>query len=156
MAAIAVTEGRGTWKIVFMETPAAERMRQLRARNAAKLEAVPDAPEREPGAMLASVERSLACLRLGERDEAQAQLAREYAAASDQAQSRASALRALGPPLARVLAELARSAGKAQRRSDRPSRVAQLRAADAASPAVRKRRGAQHAGLTVRKSPFDQ
>jgi len=124
-----------------MGTPPAERMRKMRARKAASLEAVPDEPRDPAELLLPSVEATLAALRLGERDLAQAQLARAYAAAIDEAGSRVAALRALGPPLARVLAELGRSAGRRRPERAAPSKVAQLRAAHAKAKA-RQRRGA--------------
>jgi hypothetical protein len=119
-----------------------ERMRRLRERQTAQLEAVPDPPEAAPGPMTAEVVRTLAALKLGDRQAAQAQLAREYAAVIDAARDRAAALARIGPPLARVLAELARAAGRGRpEQAARPNKVAQLRAAHMNSPAKRRRLG---------------
>lgn len=123
-----------------------ERMRALRARKAAALEAVPDPDDGEEDelALVPAVEATLAALKLGDRDAAAGRLALRYAAAIDQAQNPAGALRALGPLLGKALAEL--HATPASRKGVRertgrsgPNKVAQLRAAHAAATAKRNR-----------------
>jgi hypothetical protein len=109
-------------------------MRQMRARRAREIEAPGDAaPLRDAaGLMVPEVERTLDALRLGERDAGNAQLARRYAAAIDGAENPAAALARLGPPLARVLAELGRTARRRPERAG-PSRLDELREARAAA-----------------------
>lgn len=126
----------------------AERMRRLRERQAARLEAVPDAPRRDDDELLLpAVEQSLKALELGERDAGIAQVARRLASVIDDAQDPAAALRVFGPQLHKVLGALggtpmARKGmpGKPQRQA--PTRLAQLRAAHQNSPAKRRRAGA--------------
>jgi hypothetical protein len=119
----------------------AERMRALRARRAAAIEPAGGPRLRDAGELLGpAVEASLAALKLGEPDQAAAQLARRYAAAIDEAESPAAALRALGPLLAKALEALgatpaARKGLPRQAERAAPSKVAQLRAAHAASKA---------------------
>jgi hypothetical protein len=114
----------------------AERMRALRARRTAELEAAPGAPLRDAATLLGpAVEETLAALELGGRDAAVAQLARRYAAAIDEAQNPVMALIKVGPLLAKALEALratpaARGAKEAPRRQG-PSRLAQLRAESA-------------------------
>lgn len=127
-------------------TTSAERMRALRERRAAEIEPGPGAGagERGEGELLGpAVEQTLAALGLPDRFAAAAQLARGYAAAIDAAQGQAAALVKLGPLLAKALAELgatpASSKVPARPERARPNKVAQLRAAHARHPAVRKR-----------------
>lgn len=122
-----------------------ERMRRMRARQRAGLEAVPDASPRDPDELVApSVRVTIAALKLGERDTAIAQLALRYATAMDDAEDPAGAARVFGPLLHKALESLkatpASRNGVAERPEQRaPSRLAQLRAAHAQHPAVRKR-----------------
>jgi hypothetical protein len=109
----------------------AERMRALRARRVAALIPV-DGPSPLPEAdqLAPAVEETIEALKLTGRDAAAAQLARRYAAAIDQAENPASALRWIGPLLLKVLGELqATPATRAARKPERagPNRVAQLR-----------------------------
>ena len=116
-------------------------MRALRARRAAAIEPADGARLRDAGELLGpAVETSLAALNLGERYAAAAQLARRYAAVIDGASSPAAALRAVGPLLAKALAELgatpaSRKAAPGKPERARPNRVAQLRAAHMAARA---------------------
>lgn len=128
----------------------AERMRRLRERQRAALEPVPDAAERDPEELLApAVETTLGALALGGRDAGIAQVARRLARAIDDAKDPAAALRVLGPQLHKALEALGATPASRARmpaaktpRQGPPSALAQLRAAHANSPAVRKRRGA--------------
>jgi DNA-binding SARP family transcriptional activator len=125
-------------------TPA-ERMRAMRARRAASIEAVPDDGPRDPAELLfPSVEASIEALKLSARDAAAAQLARRYAAAIDDAGDPAAALRAFGPLLAKAMEALgatpaARKSAGRQPEQRRPNKIAQLRAAHQATVAKQKR-----------------
>lgn len=131
-----------------------DRMRRLRERRAAEqaaaLSPVPDAAPRDPDELLEpAVEAAVGALRLGERDLGAVQLARVLARAIDEAADRATALRVLGPQLAKAIEALggtpasrARQGRGEPRRPERPNAIAQLRAAHLASPAKRKRLGA--------------
>lgn len=129
-----------------------ERMRRLRERRAvdqaAALAPVPDALPRDPDELLLpAVDVTIAALGLGEPYQAIAQLARVLAAAIDEARDQSAALRVLGPSLFKTLEALGGSPASRARMPARPqrpapSRLAQLRAEHAASPAKRKRAGA--------------
>lgn len=116
-----------------------ERMRALRARQAAAIEPAEGGP-RSAGELLApSVGQTLAALDLDDKDAAAAQLAAVYARVIDRANDQAWAVRWIGPLLLQALAELhatpaSRKAGKAKEPAKRaPSRVAQLRQVHAAT-----------------------
>ena len=146
-----------------MGTPRAERMRQMRERraadHAAALAPVPDAVPRAPDELLLpAVEQSIEALQLGERDQAVAQLARVLAQPIDESANQSVALRVLGPQLQKALeaiggtpASRARLPKKTAHRST-PNRIAQLRAAHANSPAVRKRHGALSRATAIPRS----
>jgi hypothetical protein len=117
----------------------AERMRALRARKAAAIEAGPDGEPRDPAELLGpSVGQTLGALGLDDKDAAAAQLAVVYARVIDDARDPAWAARWIGPLLLQALAELhatpaSRKAGKGREPEKRaPSRVAQLRQAHTA------------------------
>jgi hypothetical protein len=112
----------------------AERMRRLRERRAAEIESGGSGgPPRDPDELLLpDVEKSLAALELGPQDEGMAQLARRMAAAIDEAQVPASALRWIGPELLKVLESLggspmARSRLPKQEQPHQPSKLDELR-----------------------------
>ena len=120
-----------------------ERMRRLRERKAAALAPV-DGPSPLPAdeQLAPAVEATVEALKLGPEHAAVAQLALRYASLIDRAEDPAAALRHLGPLLQKVLTELrATPASRPARRPERntPNRIAQLRAAHAQHPAVRKR-----------------
>jgi hypothetical protein len=109
------------------------------------LHAVPDETE-SPGATIeAAVDVTIAALEPPDGDAAVVALARKMASAIDGMQGDQLALMIgqTAPQLLKVLQELeARSAKRrATVRSQRPSRVSQIRAAHAASPAKKKRAG---------------
>jgi hypothetical protein len=126
-------------------TTSTERMRRLRQRRAAAIEPAA-AVLRDADELLApAVEETIEALKLGERDTAAVQLARQYAAMIDQASEPVAALRVMGPQLLKALEALgATPAARARvkpsaRERTAPNRIAQLRAAHAQSPAKRKR-----------------
>jgi hypothetical protein len=105
----------------------AERMRRLRARRAALLEAVPctDDPAAVAGSIRAAVESSIAALEIGESDAAVAQLASLYAQTIDEAKSPAYATRWIGPLLQDALSSLgATPPARAPMRAPEPIRPA--------------------------------
>jgi hypothetical protein len=113
-----------------------ERVRALRARRAASLEAGPYADRPDP--LAPSVEVSIAALELGDRDLAAAALARRYAEVMDNAKDPVWATRWIGPLLLRSLEELgatpkSRPAAKKTPGPARDNQVAKLRAAHMAS-----------------------
>ena len=122
-----------------------ERMRRLRERRAALIEPGPGAALRDADELLApAVEETITALKLGERDTAAAQLARQYARTIDAAQDPAWAARWLGPLLLKALESLgatpmARKGAEGPPGPRRPNRVAQLRTAHA--QAMRNRAG---------------
>ena len=130
-----------------------ERMRRLRERRAvdqaAALAPVQDAPPRDPGELLLpAAEATISALQLGEPYQAACAVLRTLARAIDEASDQATAFRVLGPQLLRALeaiggtpASRAKMPAKAPQRSA-PSKIAQIRAAHAQSPAKRKRAGA--------------
>ena len=121
-----------------MAKTSTERVRDFRARQRAKLQAVDGGNEsRDPPApLLPVVEASIAALELGERDTAAAQLARRYAEVMDNAKDPVWATRWIGPLLLRSLEELGatpKSRPSAKKAPGRENRVAALRSARAAS-----------------------
>jgi hypothetical protein len=126
----------------------AERMRRLRERRAVALLPIDgQAPLPVAERLAPAVQETLAALKLTERDEAAARLALRYAQTIDEARDPAYAMRHLGPLLLKSLEALgatpmARRGVREPARPQRPNRIAQLRAAHAEHPAVRKRPGA--------------
>lgn len=123
-----------------MSTPPADRMRAMRARRSAAIEAAPDGEPRDPAELLApSVEQTLAALELDDKDAAAAQLTAIYARVIDDARDPAWAARWIGPLLLQALAEIhatpaSRKAGQVKETTKRgPTRVAQLRQAHVAT-----------------------
>jgi hypothetical protein len=120
-----------------------ERMRRLRERRAASIEADPDAHLRDADDLLGpAVEETLAALKLGPEHAGAAQLARSYARVIDQARDPVWALRWIGPNLMAILTSLrATPASRASAKPERtgPNKVAQLRAAHAATVSQRQR-----------------
>lgn len=110
------------------------------------LAAVPDEPESPAEVKLAAaVDSTIAAIAPPEADAAVVALARKMAATIDGMEGERLALMIgqTAPQLLKVLQELDARAAKrrAAERSARPSRVAQIRAAHAASPAKKKRAG---------------
>ena len=125
-----------------MGSSSAERMRALRARRAASIEAAPDDRPRDPDEMLVpAVEESLTALRHGPEHAGAIQLARRYAKVIDQAKDPAYAARWLGPLLLDCLVQLQAtpSARPKQPPEPGPNRLDQLRAARGASDRSRGR-----------------
>jgi hypothetical protein len=116
-----------------------ERMRALRARQAAAIEPAEDGLRSADELLAPFVDQTLTALELDDKDAAAAQLAAVYARVIDEARDPAWAARWIGPLLLQALAELhatpaSRKAGKTKEPAKRaPTRVAQLRQAHAST-----------------------
>lgn len=119
-----------------------ERVRAMRARRAAALEAGDQPVLRDADELLLpAVEQTLAALKLGDSDGAAAQLARRYAAIIDRARDPAWAARWLSPLLLDCLVQLgATPASRPKQAPQRaPSQLDRLREARAAQDAGKRR-----------------
>jgi hypothetical protein len=102
-----VTVTRPPLKFRVMATSSTERVRALRARRAASIEAHPDAHLRSADELLApAIAETIASLDLKPEDAAAARVAERYAAVIDAAKDQAYAMRWLGPLLLDALEEL--------------------------------------------------
>jgi hypothetical protein len=129
-----------------MSTPAAERMRQMRARRAAGIEPA-ERPVRDADDLLApAVAEAVAALGLRPEDTAAAALARLYAERIDGAESEAAALKVFGPLLLRTLEALGATPGS-RKATGRPrpssSKLAELRKVSRAPGRMAALRGAE-------------
>lgn len=122
-----------------MGTTSTERMRRLRERRAASIEAGEPMPVRDADELLVpAVRETIEALQLGPEYEAAAAVALRYAQAIDAAKDPAWALRWLGPELLRSLEELggtprarAKMKPAAKPGRERPNRLTELRAVHA-------------------------